>query len=195
MDTGPAASRGETFRISGERGRVYVGTFRIPYSREISLAPPSPISFVLLPFLPPPLLLLLLLLFPLNLVARTRLRRKTRDPRYVCYSPAVCNERCWVLLLLLLAGWLADGARRCWWRLRMPRRSTNRGRADKVRGIVCWYASVSAHRRCSAWPIHVHTPTHSLAFFRYFSLSLSLVHRALSSRSASLRLRRRELPD
>lgn len=37
MDTGPA-SRSETFRISGERGRVYVGTFRIPYSRGLSLA-------------------------------------------------------------------------------------------------------------------------------------------------------------
>lgn len=37
MDTGPA-SRSETFRISGERGRVYVGTFHIPYSRGLSLA-------------------------------------------------------------------------------------------------------------------------------------------------------------
>lgn len=45
MDTGPA-SHSETFRISGERGWVYVGTFRIPYSRGLSLALSLPLSAI-----------------------------------------------------------------------------------------------------------------------------------------------------
>lgn len=104
MDTGPA-SCSETFRISGERGRVYVGTFRIPYSRGLSLS----LSFSVCPFLVLLLFLLLLLFVPFPLlVACIRLERKKRDLRCAIVSVQQAMPVLLLSLLLLLsAGCLA----------------------------------------------------------------------------------------
>lgn len=83
MDTG-LVSCSETFKISEERGRVYVGTFRIPYSRGILLALPlvrsSSSSF-----------------YPLLFAIATWLEKKTRDLRYgIAGCCRCCYCCCWL---------------------------------------------------------------------------------------------------
>lgn len=157
MDTG-LASRSETFRISGERGRVYVGTFHIPYSRGILFA---------LSLVRSPTFLLSSSssssFCPFLFAIATRKKKKTRDLRYDIAGCCCCC--CW--LASSLAGWW----RRYWWCFRMPRSMGEepRERRDKVRscGILI---RQSRHRRCGAWPIYRTYTACPYAFLFFFLL-------------------------